>query len=166
MKVSTFLAAATLAALTAFAAGCTMSTESGDASDESDGAPEGSEPAKKPEAYPIFRFPNLVAVDATGQVPQYGASYCTLDWNGNFTVRVKNTGNLTSSPSVVRISGGAGTQDRNVGSLAPGAMQAITLPFGSFATCGPDCFFTITVDVTDTNFEWDEANAFYGYCVG
>jgi hypothetical protein len=166
MKVSTFLACAALASLTAFAAGCTMPTESGDTSDESDGAPEGSEPAKDPEAYPLFRFPNLAAVDASGQVPAWGGSYCSFDAAGNFVVRVKNIGNATSAPSVVRMAGGAGTQDRNVSSLAPGATQTITLPFWSFAFCGPDCHFSITVDVTDTNAEWDEDNTFYGYCIG
>src|SRR5262249_53411112 len=154
-----------LITLIGFAPGCAMDAGAGDESNDDNPALEDGEPAKDP-ALVLPRLPNLVAVDSTGQVPQDPTSYCALDPYGNFLVRVKNTGNLASVPSVVLLQGGAGAPSFNVGGLSPGAAQTIVVPFWSFATCTPGCSFSITVDATNTNFEGDEQNTFYGYCIG
>lgn len=157
-KTSNSVTVASLLLLAAFAPGCAMSADSGD--EGSRPSLNGAEPSRRSELrFPFPQLPDLVAVTD-------GATYCSFDANGSFIVRVKNEGNAASAPSVVRIQGGAGTLTRDVGALDAGAVQMITLPFWSFAYCGPDCGFTITVDATDTNAEWSEANTFYGLCVG
>jgi hypothetical protein len=111
---------------------------------------------------------DLVAVNDAGNVPGANDGYtlCARNASGAFVVHVKNQGILAAPASITVVSGGNGSVAIPTPAIGPGQTVDVTADFERFAFCGPDCFFTITVDAAGQVVEFDEANAFSGWCIG
>ena len=110
---------------------------------------------------------NLVAVAEDGTVPtsSQGWKLCDMDDEG-FVIRVKNQGPVGAPASITLISGGRGVVALPTPPIAAGATVELHADFWEFATCTPDCGFTIKVDAGSQVIESDESNAFGGWCIG
>jgi hypothetical protein len=125
-------------------------------------------PPRRPPPVVFQLRPDLVAVDASGNIDDAnnGFNLCSFGPNGTFIVRVKNQGAAAAPASITVVNGGRGSVAIPTPALAVGQTVQLVANFDSFAQCSPDCFFTITVDAANQVTESDESNAFGGWCIG